>query len=267
MKPVITFTGAIKAELIKLKRTPILWIVLISGFLVPGMLFLIYFFNVEDFSKRTGDPWLFFFDLGFMLTAMLFLAPFLVLVCSSVVYSEHSAGAWKYLYALPLKKGSYYFSKLLTVMLLILLSCVLFVLSVVLTAYLLDLFHPVYGFRSYPPALGHLLLRLLHALLSILGLIALHYWLSMRWKSFIAPIGIGLLGFIMAIFVVFIGQRFDLGVWLPYAYPMLTGLEFGSEPLGLEYWGWFTRVEVYSIGLFVLFCGVGFYEEWVKNVK
>jgi hypothetical protein len=108
--------------------------------------------------------------------------------------------------------------------------------------------------------------RLGHAYLSILGIVAIHYWLSIRWKSFILPIGIGLLGFIIAIFIIFFGQRYDLAAFLPYAYPLMAGAEFGTESIGLDRIGWFLPVEFYSIAWFVAFSMFGFYEENRRNV-
>lgn len=244
-----------------------MWLVLFGGIFIAGFIFLLHFFNVDRFTEKAHDPWGLYFELSFMMVAMLFLIPFVVLIASSVVYPEHNGNAWKHLYALPLKKGNFYFSKLLTILVLIALTYLIFFVFGLIAAYVLDLIFPAFGFRKYPPAIGNYSMRLLHSYLAVVGIVGLHYWLSVRWSSFILPIGIGLLGFIVAIFLIFIGNRFDLATYLPYTYPMVVGAELGTKPMGLERFAGLLTVEWLSIGLLILFSLIGFYEEKTKNVK
>jgi hypothetical protein len=62
--------------------------------------------------------------------------------------------------------------------------------------------------------------------LSILGLSAIQYWFSLRFKNFVAPVGIGLALLVTS----FIAHQFH---WehiykMPYAHPLLTQLSFGK---------------------------------------
>ncbi|MCB0632162.1 MAG: ABC transporter permease [Saprospiraceae bacterium] len=261
------FTRSLLAESLKLKGTPILWLVLSGGVFIAGFIFLLHFFNVEKFTEQARNPWDLYFELSFMMTAMLFLVPYIVLIAGAVVYPEHNGNAWKQLYSLPIRRGNIYFSKLLTILGLIALTYLIFFVIGLIGAYLLDFIFPAFGFRKYPPDIGGYALRLLHSYIAILGILGLHYWFSVRWSSFILPMGIGLLGFIIAIFVIFIGNRFDLGTYFPYTYPMVVGAEFGNKPLGLEKMAGLLTVEWGSIGLFIVSSLVGFYEEKLKNVK
>lgn len=262
-----TFVRSLRAELLKLKSTPILWLSLGGGVLMAGFIFLIFYFNVSKLSANPGNPWSIYLSISYMFTAMLVMVPYVVLLASSVVYPEHDSSAWKRLYALPLKKSNFYFSKLLAILLLVFLMLTLYFVGSILAGYLLDFLLPAYGFRNYPGNFQDFAGRLLHAFLSILAIAALHYWLSVQWKSFILPIGIGLAGFIVAIFLVFFGERFDLAAFFPYTYPLLMGAEFGTDPVGLERMGWLTKVEWYSIALFLIFALGGFWIEARRDVK
>lgn len=258
--------SSLRAEFLKLKNTPILWLALAGGVLIAGFIFLIYCFNVDKFTAKPVSPWIIYFDMSFMLTAMLVLVPYVILLTSATVHPEHDMNTWKYLYTIPLKKWNFYYGKLLTIVILMGFTFLIFFTFLILGAYLLDLIFPAYQFGGYPADIRDFLARLGHAYLASLGLVAIQYWFSVRWKSFILPVGIGLVGFIIAIFLIFFGQRYDLAAFLPHAYPILVGAEFGTESIGLDRFGGFLPVEFYSVGCFVVFSALGFYEENGRNV-
>lgn len=260
------FYRSLNAEFLKLRGTPMLWLTLAGGIFIAGFLFLIYAFNAEKFTSKPVNPWIMYWDVSFMLTAILVLVPFVILIASAIVYPEHDMNTWKYVYTLPLKKYNFYFSKLLVILILIGLTFLVFFTALIIGAYLLNLLFPAYQFDQYPTGIPDFTARLGHAYLSILGIVAIHYWFSIRWKSFILPIGIGLLGFIIAIFLMFFAQRYDLATFIPYAYPLMAGAEFGTESIGLDRVGWFLPVEFYSIAWFIVFSILGFYEENRRNV-
>jgi len=65
-----------------------------------------------------------------------------------------------------------------------------------------------------------------HTYLSILGMSAIQYWLSLRFKNFIAAIGIGLALLISSLIAVPFWEHVDT---LPYAYSILTMKNFASK--------------------------------------
>ncbi len=262
------FSRSMSAEAYKLKRTPLLWISLIGGAFVTGLVFLIYVFNFEELGKIEGTPWKLYFEIGFTMISLLLAVPYVILVTSSITYFEHHSNAWKYLYTLPLQKYNFYFSKLFLVITLIALTYIVFLLSLLFTGYLLDFIHPTYGFQQNSPDFGQYVRTLGHSFLAILGITALHYWMSIRWKNFITPIGIGLLGFIIALFLL-LAKKFEYAIYLPYAYPGIIGFEFGQEntPTGIGQFGGLSYTEWSSIACFLIFTIVGFWEENKSDVK
>jgi len=262
------FNRSITAEIYKLKRTPLLWLTLIGGLFVTTFIFLIFFLKWEDLANPDRNPWVIYFQFGYVMISMLLAVPFAILVTSSLLYFEHHSDTWKYLYALPIPKSNFYFSKLLVALLLIALAYAIFFFSVLATGYLLDLIHPTYQFRTHFPEVGMYLRSTGHSFVALLGVVGLHYWFSLRWKNFIVPVGIGLSGFIVAVFLLFT-KRFDLALYLPYAYPGLMGFEFGpeGETTGLTYFVGLTAAEWLSLLCFGVTTTLGFWEEKVKNVK
>ncbi|MBK7871227.1 MAG: ABC transporter permease [Saprospiraceae bacterium] len=262
------FSRSIVAETFKLKRTPLLWIALIGGIFVSGFVFLIYVFSVENLGNVKGNPWNLYFRFGFTMISLLFAMPYIVLVTSSITYFEHNSNTWKFLYTLPLQKGNFYFSKLFVVISLIAVTYIVYFISLFITGYLLDFIRPVYGFQKTAPDFVWFISTLGHSYLSLLGITSLHYWMSIRWKNFILPMSIGLLGFIIAVFIL-LAKKYDMAIYFPYAYAGLVGLELGphNEPTGmLQFWK-LTSAEWLSLACFVVFTFVGFWEEKKSNVK
>ncbi|MDZ4705826.1 MAG: ABC transporter permease [Saprospiraceae bacterium] len=263
----LEFLRSLVAESFKLKRTPILWLSLIGGVTSAIVVFLLFFFLIDEFIELNKNPWARYFQLSFNLLSTLLLIPYVILVNSSIVQSEHNSNSWKYLYALPVKKSSIYFPKLLMTIALVALTLVIFFVTSVLGGYLLGVLRPEYEFNNYPMH-GDLWMGLLvHAFLSILGVTAIQYWISIRWKNYIIPIGIGMMGFIFSILVV---DEEKFAIYLPYCYSMFVSQQldfeeiFNSGKVATEN---FRFIEWYSLICFVVFSLIGFYEQKIRNVK
>lgn len=261
------FVRSFAAEALKLKRTPLLWIAVIGGIFVALFVFLIFLLSAEELTQKEGNPWELYFEIGFVIITLLLAVPFVILVTSSMAYFEHNANAWKYLYTLPLAKRNFYFSKLLMALALIAVTYIVYFIMVLLSGYAIDFIYPAYKFQEYPPRIEVIVSMLGHSYISILGILAMHYWFSIRWKNFIVPVGIGLLGFIIGLFII-LAKKYDIATYFPYAQTGTVGLAFGPEEVSsiIKFAG-FTLAEWLSVGYFFLFTIFGYYEEKSSNVK
>jgi hypothetical protein len=263
----LSFVRSFRADTIKLKNTPIFWISLLGGLFVTGLLFILHYFSVEEIHKPDTNPWIFYCAFGMTFISVLLVVPFAVLVTSSVMLPEHKTESDKDLYSLPLPKSQVYFSILVVVLGIIALTYLIFFSAHLLMGWILGLLRPEYEFYQYAPQTLHFAKILGHSYISVLGVAGLHYWLSVRWKNFIIPMGIGLCGYIISV-MLSITQRFDLAIYFPYSYPAMIGNELGMENAAqLTWWGALTNVEWYSIGFLMLFAVVGFIEESRRNIK
>ncbi len=261
------FLRSLTAESYKLKRTPILWISLIGGVTSAIIVFLLFYFLIDEFIELNKSPWARYYQLSYNLMSTLLLVPYVILVTSTIVQSEHNSNAWKYLYALPVKKGNIYFPKLIMTVALMGLTLVIFFLTSTLAGYLLSILRPEYEFSNYPMNVGSWISLVVHSFVSILGVTAIQYWISIRWKNYIIPIGIGMMGFILSILVV--GEE-KFAVFLPYCYSMFISQHLSFEEIfnsGVIDTKPFLYIEWYSIICFVVFSAIGFYEQKVRNVK
>ena len=261
------YSRSVTSEVFKLKRTPILWISIIGGAASAVIVFLMFLILIDEFVGFNENPWIEFYQINHGVLTMFLLVPYIVLATSTMVQPEHTSNAWKFLYALPLNKSSIYFSKLVVTLGLIALTLLIFWITSLLSGFLLGTIRPEYEFARYSAAPLKWLSIIFHTFISILGLTALQYWLSIRWKNYIVPISIGFMGFILSVLIV--GED-RIAHYFPYCYPMYIadrfdyGLQFGEQ---LSASVGFSIVEWYSIAFFILFAILGFLEQSRSDIK
>ncbi len=78
------------------------------------------------------------------------------------------------------------------------------------------IFKPSYFYHSVQSGIAPYILK---SFISILGIIAIHFWLSFRLKNLFLNIGIGLAGVVIAVSM-YIGHWESIS-YMPYAYPVL----------------------------------------------
>ncbi len=217
-----TLAAVFRTELIKSKNTFAVWLVGLGAAFVPFLFFLIYLNRWEKFIPKTGEnPWIVFFN-NCLSTASFILIPFFIVLLSSLIVNiEHKSNAWKHLLTLPVSKSALYLNKLGVIIGLTLMCYGFFVIFTLLAASLLGLFKPKLGFLSHVPDVAQFLKIILQSFVSTLGVLAIHYWLSLRLKNIFVSLGIGLVGIITATVLL---SRWDNTVYVPYAYTALTAV-------------------------------------------
>lgn len=146
---------------------------------------------------------------------------FLVTVTGFLMQIEHKAIGWKQLLTLPLNKGAIYVSKLFIIVLTVILCYGLFILFTLSAGVVLNLIHPGLKFLSYSPEFALIFLITLKSFISTLGLISFQYWLSLRFKNFIIPIGIGIAGIILSFIIMNHWKYEDFFLYLQPALSLL----------------------------------------------
>src|SRR5690606_19452386 len=85
-----------------------------------------------------------------------------------------------------------------------------------------------------------------HSIISLLAIIGIQYWFSLRFRNFIVPISIGL-GMLVTNLIAFSWEHADK---LPYNFPLYTfmkSMQNATTTLGLQKHEW------YSIAYFAIF--------------
>jgi lantibiotic transport system permease protein len=214
-----------RAELMKSRKTAAYFIAIIAGVFVPFINLLMLVFKPDHFTKvYEHDAWKILLRNCWQPTAAFLLPTFVILLTSLVVQVENRNNTWKQVYASPRSYADIFFSKFVIVHLLILTSIVLFNVSMLLVGYIANAVHSDYHFFSQSVPWSDILTTSSKMYVSILGMTAAQYWLSLRLKNYIAPLGIGLAFLITSLML----MQWDKVVYFPYAY---TAITYFNEPV------------------------------------
>jgi len=248
-----------RAELLKVRRSNALWFTLIGAGFIPFVNFIKLISRPEMFMpKMTDDFWTVFINDNWAVVASFLLPVYVVLVISLVTQIEYGNNTWKQVYATPRSYADIFFTKFLVVNFLIIACFGLFTILIVVAGYAAYMINYDYQFPSTQVPWVYLLTLMRKMYVSILGIMAIQYWISVRIKNFITPIGIG----VALIIVGFMIRQWEHIAYYPYMHPLLVyfknpGLKFGSDRNAL----------MNSMLECVLFLSIGFYSMCVRKEK
>ena len=258
--------SSLAAEWIKSRYTPMRWMTTLGGGAVTTLIFALFYFNTAELLEPSENPWPTYTGFSFAVASLLLLTPFIVLLASTAVHPEHRGHSWKYLYSLPLGRSPVYLAKFVLIMGALALAYSLLFAGIFGTGFLLGLLRPDYDFVGAAPGLGSLARNFLRSYLASLGILALQYALSVWWRNYLLPIGIGLAGYIIT--PILIGKT-SVVFALPNAYPILIAQGLEANPgyavtdhlvAGLS------TVEWYSLGYVLVFLCLGSWMERRRNI-
>ena len=172
-----------------------------------------------------------------------FIPIFIGVICAVVYYTEYKSDSWKNILSLPIEKRRIYFSKFITILLFSLILITLNSLGLILIG-------TIYNF---PGPTNWLLFAkyVLYQFCAIMGVAAIHNWLSSYFKNMVIPIFMGVGGIVVS--SVFTTNMPHVGKYFPYVHQYLIGGWFTEGYNGLDP---FTGVyEGIISGLIILFLG------------
>ncbi len=256
----MTFIVSTQAEVLKTKRTASFWLSIIGAALIPTLFFLNLTIESNNaFKSFAADPWKKMFFSAWQILAVL-LPMYIILISTLIPQIEFKNNTWKQVFASPQTVSSIFFSKFLTIHIMILFCFILFNLLMILSGVLIDFVTPKFTFLERNIDWKTLLRLNVKTYISILGISAFQYWMSLRFKNFVAPVGIGLALVIGA--VVSLNLNWPHIYKYPYTYPLLSydSMKKTSGPF-LENHEW------NSIGYFAFFMLVGFLDMKLRKEK
>ena len=240
---------ALSAETLKLKRTLALRLVVV----VPLPVALLFFLN---YTRSAGaylipdwaDAWMWLTQNTLIMWSLIMLPLFVALETALLGGLEHNTGGWKHLFALAVPRWAIYSAKLVVGIGLIGLGMLSLFGWIFVAGVVINLFNPGIGFGQPFPFLD--IFGLVAAVyFASWFIIAIHTWVAMRWQSFVAAMGFG----IVTVFITLIVSQTSYWWLIPWAlpgnvenilYPWITG----EETLQSVRLAWF------SIGLSLFGC-------------
>jgi hypothetical protein len=221
------FSRFLKAEAIKLKFSGVFWLAT-AGTLCTNLIMAVIPFNFPIISEYLEmaplDSWEGWFRFHYLGILPMLLPMFLVILCALALLTENRTKSWKILYALPVPKAVIYLSKLLIIGAVFAFSHLLFMALMVLIPLLIGHSFPT---EALPIAL---LFKLAGGtILSCAGILSLVYLASYFFRSFVFPLALGILGFVIAQLI----QDYNLGgLYFPFSWPAMTvDAIFKGEPV------------------------------------
>jgi hypothetical protein len=213
--------------------------------------------HILDIYSRISldnNPWERYLKSGTAVFSAFVLCPFTIFLISSIAFIEQKANAWKFLYTMPTSRYKLYLGKLTVIVIIISATILTLFILLVASAYLLDFLYPEYEFAYHSLDLVSVAKKTLRSIIAILGVVGIQYFISMLSKHFILPIGIGVLGFIIAFLLCVANSK--IALYIPFAYPMIVhpSTGFRYEHVQGE---WLSNVEIYSILVFIVFVSIG----------
>lgn len=207
-----------RVELIKIRSTPAFKIALMA----PLSVVLIYSFVLVYYQKRflsnPIDTWEFYSTIIWNFWSSLAFLPLIGIQTALVNDIEHSNQGWRNIFSLPIPKWVIYISKLLTMILLLLISQIALSIWTVIGGYTLQFLWPSLGFQKY--ALSFLLFsRPLVSLAGALTIIAIHNFMSTYFRNMFVSVGYSV---VFAIATMFIIQNENINVFVPWCWPALA---------------------------------------------
>ena len=257
----MSFIISTQAELLKTKRTASFWLSIIAAAFIPTIL-IIALFTGDDASRAalTADPWTKYFKIGWQVFCIFIVPIYIVLSSTLLTQIEFRNNTWKQVFASPQSLGNIFFSKFLAIHFMILFCFVLFNGFMILSAVGANLFNSSFTFLHHRIDWSRLLWLNFKVYISILGISAIQYWLSLRFKNFIAPMGIGL-ALLIAGVVALVNQWAHVYKY-PYSLSLLSydyAQKSGRPFLENHEWN--------SIGYFMVFILIGFLDMKMRKEK
>lgn len=238
-----TFIINTRVELWKCRKTAAYWLTIIGGTFIPLVMLIMYLARPDVFVKELGaDTWNTHIRNAMQPAAAFLLPVYTILVTSLVVQIEFRNNTWKQVYASPRSFADIYFSKYVVVHLMITGCFLLFNMFLVLSGYIANIFRPGYSFFSSAVPWEMLFSITGRLYVSILAMTAIQYWISLRLRNYIAPVGIGLALLIVGLMI----MQWDKIIYYPYAYTAVTFFkDNASKPMGPQ--GWYSVIWMAAI--------------------
>jgi len=264
------FILSFRSEFYKSRKTAGFWSAVILPLLLCLLIFTGFYNRADKIAMEPGIMlWAQFSGAILGVMGSLLLPMLIVFIGYSVNSIEHKADTWKTLFSLPISKFAVYSAKYFYALFLVFLCLALFVVFTVSFGNLLGMVKPELKFHEYNMAspLTQLYFKLF---LSSLGILSIQFLLSLLFRDFLKPMGIGFVATIAGVILVVNQWQYDY--LFPYSHPMLAlsalpqhyNHPAGNSPISVDI---FTREIYVSLIIAAVVFIAGYFIVLKKSVK
>jgi lantibiotic transport system permease protein len=247
----MNFFISFRSELLKTRRTASFYLTLIGAAVGPTL----YLFNVllddGELDGKSKDPLNALFKILSEMNGVALFPLFIILICTLLPQIEYRNNTWKQIFASPQTKANVFIAKFMNVHLLMLIFLIATHLFMFLTIAAINFIKPDLELFKHPFDKSIVIVNAANAYLVMLAVCAIQFWIGLRSRNFIAPIGIGLalwlIGTIMGV-----QYKSSLVDYFPYSFQAYL-VSPGLKPQ-------LTQIAWTSVGYSLLFLIVGFFD-------
>ena len=218
------FLNVLRAEMLKLKRTIAVLIVVLAPALIALFVFVMGVTAPFSTLNRNGlaGEWAALTRASLRFWVSLMLPLLITLETALLAGLENSENQWKSLLARPVPRWNFYAAKLLVGLVLIAASSAVLVIGILLNGMILPRVQPELLFASPIPWFDVARQDARVFSLAFL-LLAIQNWVALRWKPFSVAVGVGIIGLVTGFFMFIAGQQGAKELQLfPWSLPMLV---------------------------------------------
>ena len=221
----IPFVLSFQSEWLKTKRSLALWIVIIGGFFTPAIVTVARIIQYKTLHSvySSGDFWKLLWQNSWESMAIFLLPLGVILTTSLITQIEYKNNTWKQLHTLPLTLTTIFVSKLAVIIVMMLFFFALFNIGIYLSALLPYVVISGVPYPKTPIPYKSFLEQDMKYFIDCLPIVALQYLISLKYKNFLVPVGLG--------FILWVGAlaslTWEYGYVIPYTYCMFTFLDSG----------------------------------------
>ncbi len=214
------FLRVLSTEVLKLKRTLALWMVLVSPLVMIALQFAISYKGAVALMRDRKDAWQPMVTQTVEVWTLLVMPMFVTLETSLLAGLEDTGNNWKSLLALPAPRWTVYVGKLTIAISLLWAAHALLIGGTIASGRLLGVLYPALNFGNMP--LSPFVLPMARVSATALLGVTIQHWVSLRWHSYTVAMGFGMCAMIIGVFAV---QSATFGSWFPWSLPIRAVLD------------------------------------------
>jgi lantibiotic transport system permease protein len=215
---VASFILNTKAEFLKTKQTAAIWLTVIGAAFIPIVSSIRLMARPDRFIPVfKKDPWQMLINDNWQAGVLFLLPMYVILLTSLVVQIEYKNNTWKQVYASPRTMADIFLSRFIIIHTLILIALILFNVFILITGCAVNLVQKGYSFFDQSIPWKTLFTLTIKSYFSVLAITSIQYWLSLRFRNFIIPLGIG----VALVITGFMINQWEHLYCYPYMYPVI----------------------------------------------
>lgn len=251
-----SFIHSFQSEWLKKKGTLAFWLVFVGGFFIPLIFMTRGIFYPKDFLGELKSPmfWDVLMNRSWQFMALLLLPLGVVMATSLVTQLEFRNNTWKQLNTTPQSLSIIFWSKFAVIIVMLLQFFLLFNIGIYLSALIPALLHGGADFYQRTLPFAFMLKTTALFFLDCLPIVALQYLISLQFKNFLVPLGLGI-GILLASLI---AMNWQYGYTMPYSYCpynffSLRQTKVDPNQVNFHYWavGYFVGFTLLSYLLYI----------------